>query len=380
MIPYGRQTIDEDDIESVVKVLKSDFLTQGPLNDSLNREICKKIKAQFSVATNSCTSALHIACLALGLKKGDILWTSANSFVASANCALYCGADVDFLDIDPNTGLIDISLMEKKLKAAKIKNSLPKIVIPVHFAGQSCDMESIYFLSKKFGFRIIEDAAHALGAKYNDQPVGSCKYSDLTVFSFHAVKVITSGEGGAVVTNSKKLYNKLNLLVTHGITRNEKLFENKTNEGWYYEQKLLGFNYRLTDIQAALALSQLKKLDVYITKRHSVADWYKKELNLPSFIKHLEQKRFGYSSFHLYVLRIDPKFRDSLFRFLRSKDIGVNLHYIPIYHQPFHRKNIFLKGAEEHYKSAISIPIFPSITDDELRKVRDSILNFFEDL
>ncbi len=378
-IPYGRQDITEEDIKAVIKVLRSDFLTQGPSIPAFEEKLCNYTGTKYSVAVNSCTSALHIACLALNLGPGDILWTSPISFVASANCALYCGALVDFVDIEPDTALMSVQALEDKLKQAEQQGNLPKIVIPVHFAGQSCDMEAISKLGKKYNFRVIEDAAHAIGARYLNRTVGCCQYSDITVFSFHPVKVITTGEGGAALTNNLDVAKKMQLLRSHGITRDSKEMNNSNVSDWYYEQISLGFNYRMTDFQAALGISQLSRLDEYVAKRSEIAHWYDDQFeSIP--VTPLIQKESGESSHHLYVIRVKNKEgeRDRLYKYLRKNDIYVNLHYIPIYRQPFFNRKIRLLGAEEYYKSAISLPIFPTIGKNNLKKVMQKISEFYE--
>ena len=377
-IPYGRQDITEEDIKAVIKVLRSDFLTQGPSIPAFEEKLCNYTGTKYSVAVNSCTSALHIACLALNLGPGDVLWTSPISFVASANCALYCGALVDFVDIEPDTALMSVQALEDKLKQAEQQGNLPKIVIPVHFAGQSCDMEAISKLGKKYNFRVIEDAAHAIGARYLNRTVGCCQYSDITVFSFHPVKVITTGEGGAALTNNLDVAKKMQLLRSHGITRDSKEMNNSNVSDWYYEQISLGFNYRMTDFQAALGISQLSRLDEYVAKRSKIAHWYDDQFeNIP--VTPLIQKESGESSHHLYVIRVKNKEgeRDRLYKYLRKNDIYVNLHYIPIYRQPFFNRKIRLLGAEEYYKSAISLPIFPTIGKNNLKKVMQKISEFY---
>jgi len=377
-IPYGRQDITEEDIKAVIKVLRSDFLTQGPSIPAFEEKLCNYTGTKYSVAVNSCTSALHIACLALNLGPGDVLWTSPISFVASANCALYCGALVDFVDIEPDTALMSVQALEDKLKQAEQQGNLPKIVIPVHFAGQSCDMEAISKLGKKYNFRVIEDAAHAIGARYLNRTVGCCQYSDITVFSFHPVKVITTGEGGAALTNNLDVAKKMRLLRSHGITRDSKEMTNSIASDWYYEQISLGFNYRMTDFQAALGISQLSRLDEYVVKRSKIAYWYDGQFeNIP--VTPLIQKESGESSHHLYVIRVKNKDgeRDRLYKYLRKNDIYVNLHYIPIYRQPYFNRKIRLFGAEEYYKSAISLPIFPTIGKNNLKKVMQKISEFY---
>ena len=377
-IPYGRQDITEEDIKAVIKVLRSDFLTQGPSIPAFEEKLCNYTGTKYSVAVNSCTSALHIACLALNLGPGDVLWTSPISFVASANCALYCGALVDFVDIEPDTALMSVQALEDKLKQAEQQGNLPKIVIPVHFAGQSCDMEAISKLGKKYNFRVIEDAAHAIGARYLNRTVGCCQYSDITVFSFHPVKVITTGEGGAALTNNLDVAKKMRLLRSHGITRDSKEMNNSNVSDWYYEQISLGFNYRMTDFQAALGISQLSRLDEYVAKRSKIAHWYDDQFEkIP--VNPLIQKENGESSHHLYVLRIKngEDERNKLYKYLRKNDIYVNLHYMPIYRQPYFNRKIRLLGAEEYYKSAISLPIFPTIGKNNLKKVMQKISEFY---
>ena len=369
MIPYGRQNINEEDISSVIEVLKSDFLTQGPQVPIFEEKVSSYVGVQYATAVNSATSALHIACLSMDLGPEDIVWTSPNSFVASANCALYCGASVDFVDIDSETYNMCPLLLEEKLLDAEKKNALPKIVIPVHLSGQSCDMQKIKSLSKRFGFKIIEDASHAIGGKYKDKPVGSCDYSDITVFSFHPVKIITTCEGGMAVTNNPELDKKMKLYRTHGITRDSQ--EMSINPGpWYYEQKLLGFNYRMTDIHAALGTSQIKRLDSFILKRHDLAKKYNESFDgLP--IKIPKQINDSFSSYHLYIIRIDmSKLNVSysdIFNALRTNGVGVNLHYLPIHTHPFFQDLGFKEGdfpeSEKFSREAISIPMFPDLTD-----------------
>lgn len=380
MIPYGRQEITQDDIDAVIDVLKSDLITQGPIVPLFEKELCNFTNSDYAVVANSCTSALHIACLALGLGPGDLIWTSAISFVASANCGYYCGASVDFLDIDQNTGLINFELLESKLKIAKLEGNLPKIIIPVHFAGQSCDMKQLSKLGTEYNFKIIEDAAHAVGSTYLGSPVGCCQYSDITIFSFHPVKIITTGEGGAALTNDYDLAEKMKLLRSHGITRNKDQLNNSSMPNWYYEQICLGFNYRMTDIHASIGLSQLKRLSNYLIKRNEIALWYDKKLKkLP--LTPLIQRNDNASSFHLYVVRVNggEQIRNKLYEFLIENGISVNLHYIPIYRHPFFNRDLRLKGAEEFYKSALSLPIFPKIRKAELHKILKKIEYFFSE-
>ena len=378
-IPYGRQDITEEDIEAVIKVLRSDFLTQGPSIPAFEEKLCNYTGTKYSVAVNSCTSALHIACLALNLGPGDVLWTSPISFVASANCALYCGALVDFVDIEPDTALMSVQALEDKLKQAEQQGNLPKIVIPVHFAGQSCDMEAISKLGKKYNFRVIEDAAHAIGARYLNRTVGCCQYSDITVFSFHPVKVITTGEGGAALTNNLDVAKKMQLLRSHGITRDSKEMNNSNVSDWYYEQISLGFNYRMTDFQAALGISQLSRLDEYVAKRSKIAHWYDEQFSNMTVIP-LSDAGYGSSSHHLYVVRVKngKDERDKLYNYLRKNGISVNLHYIPIYRQPFFNRKIRLFGVEKYFESAISLPIFPKLSKKDLKKIITVIYKFYE--
>jgi len=368
ILPYSRQNIDNQDIKSVIKVLKSDFLTQGPNVSKFEKNISRKIGSKFSIAVNSATSALHIACMSLNIQKGDIVWTSANSFVASINCAKYLGARVDFIDIENDFYNLSVENLEKKLILAKEKNKLPKLIIVVHFAGFACDLKKIYKLSKVYKFKIIEDASHAIGAKYFGKYIGNCKYSEITIFSFHPVKIITSGEGGMCLTNKKSLRDKMFLSRSHGITKDYKNYKNTTkDEPWYYEQQSLGYNYRLSDIHAALGISQFKKIDLFIKQRNLIAKNYFKLLkNLPLILPKKDKNLL--SSFHLFVVRIDfsktKKTYKQLFDFLRKNKLWVNLHYLPIYSHPFYKKNFNInqyKNTENYYKSAISIPIFPGL-------------------
>ena len=380
MIPYGRQDITKKDIESVVEVLHSDFLTQGPVVPEFEEVVSEYCGVEYAVAVNSATSALHLACLALGLGEGDWLWTSPISFVASANCGLYCGAKIDFIDIDPKTYNLSPQESEKKLIKAEKEGRLPKIVIPVHFAGQSCEMEKIYQLSQKYGFKIIEDASHAIGGKYQDKPIGNCQYSDITVFSFHPVKIITTGEGGMAVTNSAKLTEKMQLLRSHGITRDNLLMTKDPEGSWYYQQIDLGYNYRITDIQASLGVSQIKRVDEFIKKRYQIKSHYDKQLvNLPVTLPF--QSKESYSSLHLYPIQVNfdevSKTQKQLFTEMRNNGIGVNLHYIPIYLQPYYQNLGFNKGycpnAEHYYSRAMSIPIFHSMTSSQQKEVENAL-------
>ena len=369
MIPYGKQDISQTDIDSVVNVLQSDFLTQGPQVPLFEKTVSDYCCVEYGVAVNSGTSALHIACLSLGLGEGDWLWTSPNSFVASANCGLYCGAKVDFVDIDPKTYNLSAEELEKKLIQAKQGNKLPKIVIPVHFAGQSCDMKKIHSLGQEYGFNIIEDASHAIGGKYLDQPIGSCQYSDITVFSFHPVKIITTAEGGLATTNSKDLAQKMQLYRSHGITRDESLMTARADGAWYYQQVDLGFNYRMTELQAALGVSQMNRLNEFITKRHILQERYDSLLGSLPIIKPYQDKD-SYSALHLYSIQIDldkaNKNRQQVFNELREGGIGVNVHYIPIHIQPYYRQFGFKDGdfpiSESYYNRALTIPLFHFMT------------------
>ena len=373
MIPYGKQDITNDDIESVISVLRSDFLTQGPTVPKFERVLCEYTGAKYSVLTSNATSALHIACLALELSSNDILWTSPVTFIASASCAIYCGASVDFVDIDPDTGLISVEKLEDKLRIASKDGKLPKVVIPVHLAGQSCDMKNIYNLSKKYGFKIIEDAAHAVGARYKDEPVGNCRYSDITIFSFHPVKIITTGEGGVALTNNIYLANRMDLLRSHGITPNKSKMKNPIKAHWYYEQISLGYNYRMTDIQAALGISQMRRIDEYIEKRSNIAKIYTSKLDLDK-VTPLKQMCNTKSSWHLYIIRVkNKKNRDKLAKILHTKGVCVNLHYIPLYRHPYMRCNFKLIGAENYYNSAITIPLFPKITNKDVDYIVDIV-------
>ncbi|MBL0596054.1 UDP-4-amino-4,6-dideoxy-N-acetyl-beta-L-altrosamine transaminase [Aeromonas veronii] len=365
MIPYGRQSISQADIDAVVEVLKSDFLTQGPVVPSFEQAVADYCGAKFGVAVNSGTAALHIACLALGVGHGDWVWTSPISFVASANCALYCGAQVDFVDIEPDTGNMCAVELERKLIAAKAEGKLPKVVIPVHFAGLPCDMQEIHRLGQEYGFRIIEDACHALGARYHDEPTGNGRYSDITVFSFHPVKIITTGEGGMAMTNDPALAKTMRMLRSHGITREPEDFINEPDGPWYYEQQILGFNYRMTDIQAALGLNQMVRLEEFLAKRRTIAAHYQAKLPSPG-LELLANRKGRLSAWHLFVIKVPTDDRKVFFEQLRSAGLGVNVHYMPIYFQPFHhmelRKN---QTSEIFYRQSISIPLYPDLTGQQ---------------
>lgn len=377
MIPYGRQEITQDDIDAVEEVLQSDFLTQGPQVPKFEKAVSDYCGSKYAIAVNSATSALHLACKALGLKEGDWLWTSPITFVASANCGRYCGAQVDFVDIDPKTYNMCAKKLEKKLIIAEKNGCLPKIVIPVHLSGQSCDMKSIHALSQKYGFKIIEDASHAVGAKYLNDYVGSCKFSTVAVFSFHPVKIITTAEGGMALTNDPKVAECMSMLRSHGITKNSDSMTKEPDGEWYYQQLELGFNYRMNDIQAALGISQFKRIDTIVSRRHTLASRYNKLLaDLP--IKIPFQSSNNYSSFHLYIILLNESARHKqIFSDLRKKDIGVNLHYIPIYRHPYYLSKNFdyddYPISELYYSSAISIPLYPSLTEKDQDKVVEAI-------
>lgn len=369
MIPYGRQHIDEDDIAAVVEVLKSDFLTQGPAVPAFEQHVAELNQAQFAIACNSATSALHLACLALGVGVGSRVWTSPLSFVASANCARYCGASVDFIDVEPESGNLCISTLRQKLELARANDTLPDVVIAVHLAGLSCDMQQLYHVSHEFGFRIIEDASHAVGGSYQGKPIGCCQYSDITVFSFHPVKIITTGEGGMALTNNAELAKQMQLLRSHGITRDEAEMTEPSHGSWYYQQLQLGFNYRMTDLQAALGLSQSNRLPDFIAKRQHIAARYHQLLASLS-LDTPEVPADIISSYHLYIVRLHDKTqRKSVFNALRAAGIGVNVHYIPIHTQPYYQQLGFdwgdLPQAELFYERIISLPMFPDLTEAE---------------
>ncbi|WP_139737851.1 UDP-4-amino-4,6-dideoxy-N-acetyl-beta-L-altrosamine transaminase [Aeromonas caviae] len=376
MIPYGKQEITQQDIDGVVAVLQSDFLTQGPKVPEFEKYLTTHTGAAYALAVNSATSALHIACLALGLGPGDFLWTSPVTFVASANCGLYCGAKVDFVDIDPDTYNLCPKQLEKKLIAAKANGTLPKIVVPVHLCGQPCDMEAISRLATEYGFKVIEDASHAIGGSYLNEPIGNCRYSDITVFSFHPVKIITTAEGGAVVTNQKDLADKMALLRSHGITRDIEQMKGESHGGWYYQQIDLGFNYRMTELQAALGITQIQRLDEFIAARHRLADRYNRLLKrLPIVLPF--QLENTHSGLHLYVIRLQLNnislTHREVFEALRENGIGVNVHYIPVHTQPYYEDMGFKSGdfpeAEQYYREAISLPMFHGMTEEQQDKV-----------
>lgn len=378
MIPYGRQEITAADIDAVVQVLKSDFLTQGPVVPRFEQAVADYCSARHAVAVNSATSALHLACLALGLGPGDWLWTSPTTFVASANCALYCGAQVDFVDIDPRTYNLCPKALELKLIAAELSGRLPKVVVPVHLCGQSCAMDEIYALAKRYGFKLIEDASHAIGGKYQGRPVGDSRYSDIAIFSFHPVKIITTGEGGMAVTNDAELAARMALLRSHGITRDPALMTRDPDGPWYYQQVDLGFNYRMTELQAALGVSQLDRLDSYVARRHQLANRYAELLGgLPLTLPW--QHPDSHSSFHLYVVQLQGEQAElqhrRVFERMRERGIGVNLHYIPVHRQPYYEKMGFRAGqfpeAERYYRVALSLPMYPTLSEAEQDRVAE---------
>lgn len=375
-IPYGRQDITDTDIAAVVAVLRSDWLTQGPAVPRFEETVARYCGAQHAIAVNSATSALHIACLALGLGPGDRLWTSPITFVASANCGLYCGAEVDFVDIDPRTYNLCPQALERKLVVAESEGRLPKVVVPVHLCGQSCDMQAIHALSRRFGFRIVEDASHAIGGRYQGEPVGNCHYSDITVFSFHPVKIITTAEGGMALTNDAALAKRMALLRSHGITRDPAQMTHGPDGPWYYQQIELGFNYRMTELQAALGVSQMDRIDDYVRRRHALAERYDVRLaGLPLTLPW--QHPDSDSGLHLYVIRLQPERIDKshreVFELLRSRGIGVNLHYIPVHTQPYYQRMGFHAGdypeAERYYAEAISLPMYPTMTEAQQDQV-----------
>jgi len=376
VIPYGRQDIVQEDIDAVIEVLQSDFLTQGPKVPQFEQTVLTKVGARYALAVNSATSALHIACMALGLEKGDWLWTTPVTFVASANCGVYCGAQVDFVDIDPRTYNLCPKALEAKLIAAEREGKLPKVLVAVHLCGQPCDMQAIHALSQRYFFKIIEDASHAIGGKYKSEYVGSGRYSDITVFSFHPVKIVTTAEGGMALTNDDQLAVKMDLYRSHGVTRDQNLMTHKPDGPWYYQQVTLGYNYRMNELQAALGISQMERLDSFVSRRHELAKRYNellKELPVVTPWQHSD----SYSGFHLYVIRlkldkIDKNYRQ-VFEGLREQGIGVNMHYIPVHTQPFYQNMGFKQGdfpaAESYYSEAISLPIYHGLTDQQQEDV-----------
>mgnify|MGYP003385631895 CR=1 FL=1 len=379
MIPYGKQEITQQDIDAVVDVLKSDFLTQGPQVPLFEASIKKAVNVDYALAVNSATSALHIACLALGVSVGDVVWTTPITFVASANCALYCGADIDFVDINCDTYNLCADKLEQKLVHAKANNfPLPKVVIPVHLSGQPCEMDKIHKLGTEYGFSIIEDASHAIGGKYKSNPIGNCEYSDITIFSFHPVKIVTTAEGGVATTNNQALAQKMELLRSHGITRDASLMTEQSHGGWYYEQIDLGFNYRMTEMQAALGVSQVSRLHDFVVKRNKLAARYDELLRDLPLITPL-QIDDSYSGRHLYVIRLKLNeielSHQQVFTKLRALGIGVNLHYIPVHTQPYYQTLGFKNGqfpeSESYYQDAISIPLFHLMTEAQ----QDEVIN-----
>jgi UDP-4-amino-4,6-dideoxy-N-acetyl-beta-L-altrosamine transaminase len=380
-IPYGRQDISHEDIQAVVDVLQSDFLTQGPCVPQFEQAIANYVGVKHALAVNSATSALHIACMALGVKEGDWLWTTPNTFVASANCARYCNANVSFVDIDPATYNMSVSALETKLRKAKAEGTLPKVLVPVAFAGQSCEMEAIHTLAREYGFAIIEDASHAIGGKYQGEQIGNSKYADITILSFHPVKIITTAEGGMALTNDDELAEKLALLRSHGITRDADKMTKEAEGGWYYQQVDLGLNYRMTELQAALGVSQLNRIDEFVAARHRLAKRYDAQLaGVPVTLPH--QAESGYSALHLYPIMVnDPAKRKPLFDHLREKGIGVNVHYIPVHTQPYYQQLGHKVGdypvSEEYYSRAISIPMYSTLSEEEQDFVIKCIREFF---
>ncbi|PKN42499.1 MAG: UDP-4-amino-4,6-dideoxy-N-acetyl-beta-L-altrosamine transaminase [Deltaproteobacteria bacterium HGW-Deltaproteobacteria-18] len=385
MIPYGRQEIIQADIDAVVDVLRSDFLTQGPVVPRFEQAVSNHVGAEHAVAVNSATSALHIACLALNLGPGDWLWTTPITFVASANCGLYCGARVDFVDIDPRTYNLCPLALERKLEKAEREGCLPKIVVPVHLCGQSCDMAAIHALGGRYGFKIIEDASHAIGGKYRGEFIGNCRHSDITVFSFHPVKIITTAEGGMATTNDISLANRMSLLRSHGITRDPDLMTQSPDGPWYYQQIELGFNYRMTELQAALGASQIKRLDEFVSRRHALARRYDEMLAGVCVITPWQHPD-SYSGLHLYVIRTNHGktggSRDQIFKSMRNQGIGVNVHYIPVHTQPYYRNFGFEPGdypqSESYYAEAISLPMFHGMTEGQQVAVVEALCKAVE--
>jgi len=380
VIPYARQSIDQSDISAVVEVLQSDWLTQGPLVERFEQAIAQRCGAGHAVAICNATAGLHLACLAAGLGSGDWLWTSPISFVASANCGRYCGASVDFVDIDPYTWTIDAAALALKLEQADRQGRLPKVVVAVAFAGQSADMRTIKALAHQYGFTLIEDAAHAVGARYAGVAVGSGEFADMTVFSFHPVKIITSAEGGMVLTNRADLAQRLRLLRGHGVTRDSGQMTEESHGAWYYQQLELGFNYRITDLQAALGLSQLARLDDFLVRRQALAARYQQLLaGLPVGVQAPQAE--AESAWHLFVVRLQgdnlQRSHREVFDGMRAAGVGVNLHYIPIHLQPYYRELGFKPGdfpqAEAYYAGALSLPMYPGLSDAQQDHVVDSL-------
>jgi UDP-4-amino-4,6-dideoxy-N-acetyl-beta-L-altrosamine transaminase len=384
LIPYGRQYVSDADIEAVVAVLRSDFLTQGPAVPRFEEAVAAKVGGGHAVAVNSATSALHVACLALGIGPGDRVWTTPNTFVASANCARYCGADIDFVDIDSRTYNISVAALEAKLAAAQRDGKLPKLVVPVHFSGQPCDLAEISQLGRRYGFRILEDASHAIGATYQVSTIGDCRYGDIAVFSFHPVKIITTGEGGVALTNDAELAHRMAMFRSHGITRDPARLERKGGGAYYYEQQMLGYNYRMIELEAALGLSQLTRLDEFVDRRNQIARRYDSLLSgMPIVTPVVKQDRL--SSFHLYVVRLprrDPLRHRKVFDAMRSAGVGVNVHYMPVHLQPDFRRLGFRPGmfeeSESYGETALSLPMFPHLTDSDQDHVVESLSKALE--
>ncbi len=382
MIPYGRQDINEDDIKAVADVLRSDFLTQGPVAPRFEKTVAAHVGAEYAISVNSATSALHIACLAIGLGPGDWLWTSPITFVASSNCGLYCGANVDFIDINPFTYNMSLERLKEKLIVAEKLGRLPKVVVPVHLCGQACEMAEIHALSKRYGFKVIEDASHAIGGRYKNELIGNGRYSDITIFSFHPVKIITTGEGGMALTNNSELAHKMSLFRSHGITRNPSEMTQLPDGPWYYQQIELGYNYRMAELQAALGLSQMARLDEFVQRRRELASRYDSLLrDLP--IVTPWQHEDSFSAFHLYVIRLElekiNKSHIEIFETLRNQNIGVNLHYIPVYRQPYYQRMGFNVGdyseSERYYSESISLPIYPTLAENKQDSVISALKN-----
>lgn len=385
LIPYGRQDISEEDIAAVEAVLRSDWLTQGPTVERFEQTVANYVGARYACAVNSATSGLHLACLAVGLGPGDTLWTVANTFVASANAALYCGASIDFVDIDPATYNMSVTALAEKLAAAERQGKLPKVVMPVHFAGQSCALREIALLAKRYGFRVIEDAAHAIGGDYLSSKIGRCEYSDIAVFSFHPVKIVTTGEGGLIVTNDSALHESSLLLRSHGITRNPALMDKTAEGAWYYQQVELGYNYRMTDIQAALGISQMLRIDPFVARRRQIADRYDAALSsLPVHIP--ERSPDSDSAWHLYVIQIDAartsRSRKEVFDALRAAGIQANVHYSPVHLNPYYRRLGFASGdfpiTENYYQSVLTLPMYPGLDTQQFDHIVGTMRDIFE--
>ena len=372
-IPYGKQHINEADIQAVVNVLRSDMITQGPAVESFEKTLQCYCNVNHAIAVCNGTAALHLAYLALGVGKGDFVWTSPNTFLATANAAVMCGGSVDFVDIDPDTYNISPVALEKKLIEASYKGCLPKVVAPVHFAGQACDMKAIYELSLQYGFKIVADASHAIGGYYLNNPIGCCQYANITTFSFHPVKIVTTGEGGALTTNDQSLADKISSLSTHAMIRDEALMSKPKEGAWYYEMHALGYNYRITDIQCALGISQMENIDNFVTKRHQIKEYYDENLSQLDEVTVHEHSKDRYSALHLYPIQVPRDKRKQLFDYLRQNSIGVNVHYIPVYLQPYYKNYDFYEGycpnAESYYERAISLPIYPDLTKEDLQYI-----------